>query len=125
MSTGTSKSLRVSELAPFDVERGCCLYGEDFLWLKKIDEGFAGISAREKTQLLLTDYLRASANVPTIVGIAPNTSTETLISRNNPAPIIKIPTTTMTIPNTAIICLSVIWRISNPRSCWRRGRVRR
>ena len=67
-----------------------------------------GVAALEKTQFLLTDHLRASANVPTMVGIAPNTSTETLISWNNPAPIIKIPTTTMTMPNTAIIFLSVI-----------------
>ena len=44
MSTGTLKSVRASELARFDVERGCCLYGEGFLWLKKIDESIAGIS---------------------------------------------------------------------------------
>ena len=70
----------------------------------------AGISVPDQfcAESDLSDHLRASTNVPTMVGIAPNTSTETLISRNNPAPIIKIPTTTMTIPNKAIICLSVI-----------------
>ena len=57
---------------------------------------------------LSADYLRASANVPTMVGTAPNTTSEKLISPNNPAPIMAIPTTTMTIPNTAVICLSVI-----------------
>ena len=29
------------------VERAYCLYREDFLWLKKIDEGIAGISDSE------------------------------------------------------------------------------
>ncbi len=115
----------MSELALLYVVCADCLYGEDFLWLKKIDEGVAGISAREKTQFLLTDHLRASANVPTMVGIDPNISNETVIPPNNPAPIMRIPTTTMTIPNMAIICLSVIWRISNPRSCWRLARGRR
>ena len=40
----TSKSPRASELARLCVERAYCLYREDYLRLKKIDEDIAEIS---------------------------------------------------------------------------------
>ena len=44
VSAATSTSPRASELAQLYVERAYCLYREDYLRLKKIDEDIAGIS---------------------------------------------------------------------------------
>lgn len=45
VAAATSTSPRASELAQLYVERAYCLYREDYLRLKKIDEDIAGISA--------------------------------------------------------------------------------
>ncbi len=47
VAAATSTSPRASELAQLYVERAYCLYREDYLRLKKIDEDIAGMSSSE------------------------------------------------------------------------------